>query len=175
MQRGYISKLITQNIDGLHSFKGDKDNVIELHGAVSDFGICEKCKMKRNVDNLLILQKGVCPRCEVCGSILKPNVAFFGDAIDHKKRKEASTAVSQCDLLMLVGTHCTVDPVLSMATEARKNGTILVEVNITKTIASNFVNITLEGNSDDIFREISQKLFSDIDLDKLDYENWYNY
>ena len=76
---------------------------------------------------------------------------------------------------MLVGTHCTVDPVLSMATEARKNGTILVEVNITKTIASNFVNITLEGNSDDIFREISQKLFSDIDLDKLDYENWYNY
>lgn len=172
LQRGYVSHVITQNIDGLHSFPGDERRVIELHGAVGDFGICERCGVRRSVDNLLILQKGECPTCSVCGAVLKPNVAFFGDAIDTEKRRAASAAVARCEVLVLVGTHCTVDPVQSMATEARKNGTVLVEINITKTIASAFVNVTLEGHADDVFREIAEKLLGDVDLDKIDIENW---
>ncbi|KAH0786437.1 NAD-dependent deacylase [Histomonas meleagridis] len=172
IQRGYVSKLITQNIDGLHMFKSDVSHVIELHGAVDDFGFCEKCNKKRPVDNLAILQTGECPTCDLCKSVLRPNVAFFGDVIDHKKRQDATSAISNCDLLILVGTHCTVDPVLSMAGEAHRNGSILVEINLTKTHASTFMNISLEGKSDEIFKQIGKELFKDIDFDNINLEDW---
>lgn len=179
----YVYSIITQNIDGLHNFKEDisENRIIELHGAVSDYGICEYCpinpstgeKPKRHVDNLAILQSGECPVCPVCGHILKPPVAFFGDQIEPKKRELATESLMMhCDVLILVGTHCTVDPVLSMASEAKRNGSIIVEVNPTLTPAEGFVNVQLKGTADDIFKQIGQKLLPDIDFEHLNLEKW---
>ena len=170
--RGFVSRVITQNIDGLHSFASDITKVTELHGAVADFGICEKCRAKRAVDNLKILETQVCPKCNVCGNVLKPPVALFGDAIEPEKRKAAFAALSTCDVLILVGTHCTVDPVLSMATEAKRSGCIIVEVNLAPTQASRFVDIALQGESDAVMTQIAKVLMSDIDWDHLDCEKW---
>ncbi|OHS96755.1 NAD-dependent protein deacetylase [Tritrichomonas foetus] len=178
IEKEFVSKVITQNIDGLHGFQNDvssnanQNKVVELHGAVSDYGICEKCHQKKPVDNLAILQSGECPTCDYCHSILKPPVAFFGDVIDKDKRAEASIAIMQCDVLVLVGTHCTVDPVLSMASEAKRNGSILVEINLTPTPADGLVNVQLQGTADSIFKEIGQELVPDVDFNNLVLEKW---
>lgn len=167
LKRKYVSRIITQNIDGLHSFPGDADKVIELHGSVSDYGICEHCQQRRKVDCLKILEIKGSPVCEECGKVLKPSVAFFGDVIEHDKRTAAYTALSQCDILILVGTHCTVDPVLSMASEARRRGCVIIEINLAATPATGFVDISLQGKADDVLGDIAKQIMSDIDWDNL--------
>ena len=172
LARGFVSHVITQNIDGLHSFASDVDKVTELHGAVADFGICEKCHAKRAVDNLRILETQECPKCSVCGSILKPPVALFGDAIEPEKRRAAFAALTKCDVLLLIGTHCTVDPVLSMTTEAKRSGCTIIEVNLSSTQVSRFVDVSLQGESDVVMVQIAKILMSDVDWDNLDCEQW---
>jgi NAD-dependent deacetylase len=172
ISRHFISHVITQNIDGLHSFASDLDKVIELHGAVTNYGICAQCNEQRCVDHLEILRTCEAPRCAACGSILKPPVAFFGDAIEESKRVAAAAALAQCDLLILLGTHCTVDPVLSMALSCQRANGIVVEINLSVTTASTFANVSLQGKADDIFLEIANELMPDVTWENTKVEDW---
>jgi NAD-dependent deacetylase len=173
LEKEIVSKVITQNIDGLHNFKGDQSKVIQLHGAVENYGICEKCGRKSDIDYLAILRTSTAPVCSKCGSVLRPTVALFGDLIDEDSRSMAYSAMQNCDLLILVGTHCTVDPVLSITSEAKKTGCIVAEINLSAaTSASHFVDIRLEGSADDIFREIGKALVRDVSWELLNVEEW---
>lgn len=163
LKRGIINGILTQNIDSLHCFKGDEKKVIELHGAVTNYGVCETCHANRLVDQLKILEQKVCPKCSVCGATLKPPVAFFEDPIPASVRSAANATLSSSDVLILVGTHCAVDPVLSMTETAKKNGTILVEVNTETTVASGFMDMTLKGTCNSIFEAISKQLMKGFD------------
>ncbi|OHT06393.1 transcriptional regulator, Sir2 family protein [Tritrichomonas foetus] len=159
IQHNYISKVITQNVDSLHHFDGDDDKVIELHGCVKDYGVCETCNMRRNVDLMQFLNDSEVPRCEVCGAVLKPPVAFFEDMIQKDLRESAYSTINQCDVLFLVGTHCAVDPVLSIAQYAKQIGAIIVEINTETTHATPFADVVLKGACDDVFEQIGQELF----------------
>ncbi|OHT00122.1 NAD-dependent protein deacylase [Tritrichomonas foetus] len=172
LQKGFVNAIITQNIDSLHSFKNDEKKVIELHGVVSDQAECETCQKKMVFDNLKILQTNECPRCPKCNAVLKPGVAFFGDAIDENQRLKALESLRLTNVVLLVGTHCTVDPVLSFATEAKRNGAIIVEINKTRTSASSFVDVSLIDEADNVFREVGQALIPDVDFATLDVEKW---
>lgn len=159
IQSGYVSTVITQNVDSLHHFDGDEEHLIELHGCVTDFGECEHCHALRYVDHMKIIQEQVVPKCEVCGSILKPPVAFFEDKIPKLLRNATYAALNSCDVLFLVGTHCAVDPVLSLAQDAKKKGAIIVEINMETTHATGFSDVVLKGTCDEIFEQIADKLF----------------
>ena len=165
LQAHIIHSVLTQNVDSLHSFPGDEDRVIELHGCVTDFGECETCSALRLVDHMKILHDQVVPTCAVCGSVLKPPVAFFNDAIPRHIRAAAYRALDEAEVLFLVGTHCAVDPVLSLVTAAKQRGVIIIEVNIETTHASQFADIVLRGTCDDVFEQIAAKLLPDVRFD----------
>ena len=169
LNEGYVNTIITQNIDGLHSFEGDESKIIELHGKVSDHGICETCHATFPIDYMKILQTTKCPTCPKCGAFLRPDVAFFGDLIDKEKRIASKKAIDLAQLVILVGTHCTVDPVLSMVYEAKRLGALVANINIIEPPnAHNFVDISLIGKADDVFLEIGKALLSpNLQLDKL--------
>jgi NAD-dependent deacetylase len=172
LAHNFVSHVITQNIDGLHSFSGDTDRVIELHGAVSDCGICENCGKVRTVDHLSILRTSKAPSCEVCGVVLKPPVAFFGDVIDKQKREQAYKVLEAANVLLLVGTHCTVDPVMSLALKFKQGNGIVVEINVAPTTASRFCDISLVGKADDIMMAIATDLIADTCSSTLAVEDW---
>jgi NAD-dependent deacetylase len=172
LARRFISHVITQNIDGLHSFASDLPRVIELHGAVSNYGICERCRVNRCFDHLQILQTCEAPLCPACGSVLKPPVAFFGDAIEEEKRAAAAAAVAECDILILLGTHCTVDPVLSIAANCQRANGIIVEINVAATRASAFASVSIQGRADDVFLEIAAALMPDVRWHKIRLGDW---
>jgi NAD-dependent deacetylase len=172
ISRHFVSHVITQNIDGLHSFASDIDKVIELHGAVTHYGICAQCNEQQYVDHLEILRTCEAPRCTVCGSVLRPPVAFFGDPIEEPKRIAAAAALAKCDLLIVLGTHCTVDPVLSMVLNCQKCNGIVVEINLSVTRASTFANVSLQGKADDIFLEIANALMPDVTWENTKLEDW---
>ena len=75
-------------------------------------------------------------------------------------------------VVLLVGTHCTVDPVLSYVTEAKRNGAIIVEINKTRTSASSFVDMSLIDEADKIFKKVGQCLIDDVDFEKINIEEW---
>ena len=172
LQAGYVNGIITQNIDSLHSFTTDIGKVVELHGVISDRGICEKCHQKRSVESLRVLKTGIAPQCQVCGSVLKPTIAFYGDEIDPRQRQEAESLLQFSNVVVLIGTHCTVDPVLSLVTDAKRNGCVLVEINIARTPASKFMDMSLIDSADSVLKKTVEALIPDVDLDNLNLEEW---
>jgi NAD-dependent SIR2 family protein deacetylase len=167
-----MSHIITQNIDGLHSFRGDLDSVTELHGAVRDYGICEQCKRRTQIDVVEIIHNRTCPLCGACGAVLKPPVAFFGDVIEPEKRDRAVEVLRNSSLVITIGTHMAVDPVLSMVTTAKQNNSVIVQINLTPTAANRLVDVALQGKADDILGAIGRQLMPDIDWDGLKLDEW---
>lgn len=104
---GKLKAIITQNIDGLHQMAGSK-NVFELHGSVHR-NYCENCRKFYNLDDILNLD-GIVPHCEECGSIVKPDVVLYEEALDDEVVNKAISAISKADLLIIGGTSLVVYP-----------------------------------------------------------------
>jgi NAD-dependent SIR2 family protein deacetylase len=83
--------------------------------AVSDSGICENCGKIRAVNHLSVLRTGNIPCCNFWGVAPKLTAAFFRDVIDEQKRQRKSRVLEGANVLLLVGTNCTVDSVMSLA------------------------------------------------------------
>lgn len=111
-QKGYLSCIITQNIDGLHYTAGSK-NVCEFHGSVHR-NHCLKCGKEYNLDQMLERKQGV-PHCD-CGGVIKPDVVLYGEAIPPVVFEKSIAAVESCDLLIIGGTSLKVQPAASLIT-----------------------------------------------------------
>ncbi|MDD2320447.1 MAG: Sir2 family NAD-dependent protein deacetylase [Geobacteraceae bacterium] len=113
-ERGLLDGVITQNIDALHHVAGSR-RIIELHGSYWSAS-CTGCakggfsgatsewwdEAVRTGPNAPI----VC--CPACGSVIKPDVVFFGEAV--KGFEQAAALVAGSDLLLVLGSSLTVYP-----------------------------------------------------------------
>ncbi len=105
-REGKISLVITQNIDGLHQEAGSKC-VCELHGSVHR-NHCERCGKFFDL-NYITASTGT-PKCDECGGIIKPDVVLYGEMLDSKDLNNAVRALSQADMLIVIGTSLVVYP-----------------------------------------------------------------
>ncbi len=103
LEKKYHVQIITQNIDDLHERAGSK-NVLHLHGEI--------VQSRSTIDSSLVypisgeeLNLG-----EVCekGSQLRPNIVWFGEMVPALD--EAIKIVTNCDILIIVGTSLVVYP-----------------------------------------------------------------
>lgn len=107
---GYLSGIITQNIDNLHFEAGSK-NVYEVHGETRGVH-CMNCGTKydfRYMQNKVDSGE-IPPRCEKCGGIIRSNVVMFGDMMP-KDFVLSQRELEDTDLLIVVGSSLTVSPV----------------------------------------------------------------
>ena len=111
-KKGYLSCVITQNIDGLHYAAGSK-NVCEFHGSVHR-NHCVRCGKFYDLDYMLQHKSGV-PHCD-CGGIIKPDVVLYGESIDGDVFERSVKAIENCDLLIIGGTSLKVQPAASLIT-----------------------------------------------------------
>lgn len=114
--------VVTQNIDGMHQRAGSR-RVWELHGSLwrvrcANHGISED-----------IGEKYRSYRCEKCGSWLRPDITWFGDALNEGVVREAVAAIRCCDLFVSVGTSGVVYPAAGFPRFARESGARCVEIN----------------------------------------------
>ena len=115
--------LVTQNIDGMHQRAGSQ-RVLELHGSLWRV----RCPRHGVVEDL---EQGdyanvKCPRC---GAWMRPDIVWFGDAMNGEVMEEAAKAVTRCDLFVSVGTSGLVWPAAGFPHMAREAGAKLVEIN----------------------------------------------
>lgn len=108
-QKGKLSSVITQNIDGLHQAAGSK-KVLELHGSVLR-NHCRNCQTFYDVDYVSSHKdpKGI-PLCEKCGGIIKPDVVLYEEALDDTVINKTLEELANADLLIIGGTSLTVYP-----------------------------------------------------------------
>jgi NAD-dependent deacetylase len=72
------------------------------------------------------------PRCS-CGGILRPDAVFFGEMIPPEAMRRSRQAVSDCDLMLVVGTSAVVQPAALMPVFAKDAGARVVEINPERT------------------------------------------
>lgn len=109
-EMGKLKAIITQNIDGLHQMAGSK-NVLELHGSVHR-NYCTKCGKFFDLESMLNLGGNI-PYCDNCGSIVKPDVVLYEEALDSDVITKTISAISNADLLIIGGTSLAVYPAAS--------------------------------------------------------------
>ena len=69
--------IMTVNVDRLHQRAGSK-NVIEMHGALHDL-LCTRCEISTRHERFD--RMAVPPLCTTCGSVLRPDMPLFGEAL----------------------------------------------------------------------------------------------
>ncbi|MGX9756442.1 NAD-dependent protein deacylase [Clostridioides difficile] len=109
-ETGKLKAVITQNIDGLHQMAGSK-NVLELHGSVHR-NYCTNCGKFFDLEAMLNLGGNI-PHCDDCGSIVKPDVVLYEEALDSDVITKTISAISKADLLIIGGTSLAVYPAAS--------------------------------------------------------------
>ena len=145
--------LVTQNVDGLHGEAGS-DNVIELHGNIRR----SRCPLEGVVVEPDVTD-GVPPPCPNCGSPLRPDVVWFGEALPAAELEAASAAARSCDLFLSVGTSGVVYPAASLPYEALENGATVVEVNPDRTPLSASADFSLRGRAGEVLPELVRAAF----------------
>jgi NAD-dependent deacetylase len=115
------ARLITQNVDGLHAAAGSAP--IELHGSLWRLR-CEGCG--RVVEDRRV-PLPLPPHCG-CGELQRPDVVWFGEALNSDVLGRATAALA-CDVLLVVGTSGVVQPAASFASWSRQSGAFVIEIN----------------------------------------------
>lgn len=109
-QRGFVSCIITQNIDNLHQKAGSK-NVIDIHGN-GDKYYCTSCKQSYSVEDYQGSNL-----CNICGGTIRPDVVLYGEMLDRGKVNRAMEAVYNADAMVVLGTSLQVSTAGSLVQE----------------------------------------------------------
>jgi NAD-dependent deacetylase len=158
---GFISTIITQNIDGLHTRAGAK-NVLEIHGTLSTM-TCIKCFMQISSDAIIQEYLSTCrmPHCQICGGMLKPDIILYEEQLPVKIWIKAEEACRKCDLLLVVGTSLEVMPSAKLPVLALENGASLVIVNYMDTYVDVRANVIIRENVAEVFPLILEQVLND--------------
>lgn len=152
-QKGYISLLVTQNIDNLHKRAGSK-HVLEVHGHVRS-GFCMGCNKEMVFSDIEEkVKKGeIPPKCSICGGVVRPNVVMFGDSLPPCF-DEAWKEVENGELLIVIGSSLAVGPVNYLAQICKK----LMIINVGPTSYDHRASLIINGKASEILEKIYEEL-----------------
>ena len=108
LEEKYEVVVVTQNVDNLHEMAGST-HVVHLHGELM------KVSSSWDVDNPKYIRILTPPNLEVAegekagdGSLLRPYIVFFGEAVPNITTAAAETATA--DIFIVIGTSLNVYP-----------------------------------------------------------------
>lgn len=149
--------LITQNVDGLHERAGARD-VLRFHGSIWELRCWDACPGAPApwIDRTAPLAQ-LPPRCPACNGLARPNVVWFGEAIDDTVLRR-STESLRCDLFLAVGTSAVVYPAAGLIAGAKRAGAFTAEINVDDTGSSGLVDLVVRGRAEAVLVEIDASL-----------------
>ena len=114
---GWVSAVVTQNIDMLHERAGSQ-TVIEMHGSIRTSS-CLQCYTRVRLEDVIhMLDDASAPACPTCGSILKPDIVMFGELLPRLATDRAHELARGTALMLVVGSSLEVWPVAGLPLEA---------------------------------------------------------
>ncbi len=149
-QRGIVSAVITQNVDGLHQ-KAGSHTVFELHGSAL-INYCLDCSQRYSLEEYISLHDssvdGV-PRCSSCAGVVRPDVVLYEEGLDQSVLQGAVEAISQADLLVVAGTSLVVYPAAGLLQFFK--GSHLAIVNLQPTSADRKADVCIAAKVGEVF------------------------
>lgn len=182
-EAGCVSRIVTQNVDGLHSKAGSR-RVVDLHGRL-DVVECLDCGARvgrDDVQELLVLwnpsadagpavprpdgDAGIAstlegfriPDCRECGGVLKPSVVFFGENVPRVRVAEAWAALDQADALLVVGSSLMVYSGYRFVLAAAEKGRPVAAVNLGRTRADHLLALKVAGDCAEVLAAAARRL-----------------
>jgi NAD-dependent deacetylase len=123
--------VVTQNVDGFHHQAGSRD-IVELHGSLQRFRCID---WGHTYDTTLLADIAVPedgevdpPVCAECGSMVRPDVVWFGETLPESAMARAWDVVRACDAMLVVGTSAVVFPAAALPEVAVRRGIPLIEI-----------------------------------------------
>ena len=144
--------VITQNIDGLHQTAGST-RVLEIHGSALRIRCHRHCGFVAAWDG-----GEVARRCPACAAPVRPDVVWFGEALDDAVFGAAADVSAVADVYFSVGTSAIVQPAASLPMLARENGAVIAEINPHETPFTPFAMHSLRTDAASFFREVNGAL-----------------
>ena len=129
--------VLTQNIDGMHKLAGSR-NVIELHGSIWRM----RCPRDGTIITLDAPVNEIPPLCQ-CGSILRPDVVWFGEPLPSEVAEAASKAAAESEVMFVVGTSAVVYPAAALPILTKNSGGLVVEINTEPTDLSSYADLSI--------------------------------
>ena len=171
-QRGLLSGIVTQNVDGLHQAAGAHP-VIELHGGL-DRVICLQCRAISEREELHVRLVEANPRadsaggpvkpdgdvelaeaavagfrvvdCLDCGGgPLKPDVVFFGENVPAERVIACYQLVERSRLLLVLGSSLTVASGFRFVRRAAQHGIGVAIVNQGETRGDEYAQLKIDA------------------------------
>jgi NAD-dependent protein deacetylase/lipoamidase len=139
--------IVTQNVDGLHSRAGSRD-VTELHGSLARFR-CADGGHPFPSELVVALGEGTGedevhpPRCPSCGSLIRPDVVWFGEPLPRDAVERAWALAHDAEVMLVVGTSSVVYPAADLPAVTRYAGGAVIEVNPDETALSPHASVIL--------------------------------
>jgi NAD-dependent deacetylase len=155
---GYLSTIITQNIDGLLTRAG-ANNVLEIHGSLNTL-TCIQCFRQVRSDGIIQAYISDCtiPRCQLCGGILKPDIILYEEQLPVKVWLKAEEACRNCDLFIIAGTSLEVMPSAKLPILALDNGARVIIINNAETYIDVRADIIFRSDVADIIPQITAEI-----------------
>lgn len=158
-ERGFVKAVVTQNIDNLHQRAGSKV-VIAVHGNADRF-ICTRAECPRVYDSAYVQRcPEVVPTCPACGSVLKPDVVLYGEAIQQYRR--ARETILGASPLIVIGSSLTVYPLAGFVEEFAYESKELIIINRGPTTLDSKALIRLDpgsaGSTGAVLEEIYRRI-----------------
>jgi NAD-dependent deacetylase len=115
--------IVTQNIDGMHQRAGARE-VVELHGSLWRM----RCS-RHGVAEDLAASEFARRECVECGAPLRPDITWFGDAVNTAVFSRAERLIAQAQLFVAIGTSGVVYPAAGLMPLAARSGARMIEIN----------------------------------------------
>lgn len=147
-EQGKLKSIITRDIFSLSKRAGCK-NVYELHGSVFNNN-CPHCGRSYSVEYMQ-QSKGV-PKCEKCGTMIRPGVSLVGEMVDNAILTKAATEVQKADTLLVMG--CNLRSSLVNTFLGDFQGERLILLNDEEFMADKKADLVIYGKAMDILKDI---------------------
>ncbi|ODV77949.1 SIR2-domain-containing protein [Suhomyces tanzawaensis NRRL Y-17324] len=187
--KGKLLRNYTQNIDNLESYAGiSPEKLIQCHGSFAT-ATCVTCKYHVKGEEIFedIKNREIpyCPKCAKMRKklmkndedsfvpdsygVLKPDITFFGEPLPETFHDLIRRDLSECDLLISVGTSLKVAPVADIVDKIPEHVPQIL-INKDPIDHCNF-DVSLLGYCDDVASYLASRLGKSWDIPHKDFDS----